>query len=317
MPNIKNPSPPADGYRGRFAPSPTGPLHAGSLVAALGSWLDARKHHGKWLLRIEDLDAPRCISGADQEILRQLLACGLNWDEEPTWQSKHQVRYKKALERLNQLQTIYPCTCSRQTIANALEARGVMTPRNQEMVYPETCRPHQIGIYDEAERSSVEVAWRLFLPPGLTIDFDDLALGKQTQDLNREVGDFVLHRRDGIFTYQLAVVVDDAEQGITHIVRGADLLNNTARQIYLQRTLEFATPSYLHLPLVLDEHGEKLSKQTLASAIHTENAQQALQELRKAARHLGLKDLPDGKETSIADWLLAATQAWDRKIIFS
>ena len=317
MPNFKNPSPPADGYRGRFAPSPTGPLHAGSLVAALGSWLDARKHHGKWLLRIEDLDAPRCISGADQEILRQLLACGLNWDEEPTWQSKHQVRYKKALERLNQLQTIYPCTCSRQTIANALEARGVMTPRNQEMVYPETCRPHQIGIYDEAERSSVEVAWRLFLPPGLTIDFDDLALGKQTQDLNREVGDFVLHRRDGIFTYQLAVVVDDAEQGITHIVRGADLLNNTARQIYLQRTLEFATPSYLHLPLVLDEHGEKLSKQTLASAIHTENAQQALQELRKAARHLGLKDLPDGKETSIADWLLAATQAWDRKVIFS
>jgi len=317
VPNLKNPSPPADGYRGRFAPSPTGPLHAGSLVAALGSWLDARKHHGKWLLRIEDLDAPRCISGADQEILRQLLACGLNWDEQPTWQSKHQERYKKTLERLNQLQKIYPCTCSRQAIANALEARGVMTTRNQEMVYPGTCRPHQIGIYDEVERSSVEVAWRLSLQPGLTIDFDDLALGKQTQDLNREVGDFVLHRRDGIFTYQLAVVVDDAEQGITHIVRGADLLNNTARQIYLQRTLEFETPSYLHLPLVLDEHGEKLSKQTLASAIHTENAQQALQELRKAARHLGLRDLPDGKENLITDWLLAATQAWDRKITSS
>jgi glutamyl-Q tRNA(Asp) synthetase len=279
--------------------------------------LDARKHHGKWLLRIEDLDAPRCISGADQEILRQLLACGLNWDEQPTWQSKHQERYKKTLERLNQLQKIYPCTCSRQAIANALEARGVMTTRNQEMVYPGTCRPHQIGIYDEVERSSVEVAWRLSLQPGLTIDFDDLALGKQTQDLNREVGDFVLHRRDGIFTYQLAVVVDDAEQGITHIVRGADLLNNTARQIYLQRTLEFETPSYLHLPLVLDEHGEKLSKQTLASAIHTENAQQALQELRKAARHLGLRDLPDGKENLITDWLLAATQAWDRKITSS
>jgi glutamyl-Q tRNA(Asp) synthetase len=317
VPNLKNPSPPADGYRGRFTPSPTGPLHAGSLVAALGSWLDARQNQGKWLLRIEDLDAPRCISGADQEILRQLLACGLNWDGQPTWQSKHQERYKKALEHLNQLQKIYPCTCSRQAIANALEARGVMTTRNQEMVYPGTCRPHQIGIYDEVERSSVEVAWRLSLQPGLTIDFDDLALGKQTQDLNREVGDFVLHRRDGIFTYQLAVVVDDAEQGITHIVRGADLLNNTARQIYLQRTLEFETPSYLHLPLVLDEHGEKLSKQTLASAIHTENAQQALQELRKAARHLGLRDLPDGKETSIAEWLLAATQAWDRKITSS
>jgi len=317
VPNLKNPSPLAKGYRGRFAPSPTGPLHAGSLVAALGSWLDARQNQGKWLLRMEDLDAPRCISGADQEILRQLLACGLTWDEEPTWQSKQQERYQKALERLNQLQIIYPCTCSRQGIANALAARGVMTPRNQEMVYPGTCRPHQIGPYDEVERSSTEVAWRLALPPELTIHFEDLALGKQTQDLNREVGDFVLQRRDGIFTYQLAVVVDDAEQKVTHIVRGADLLNNTARQIYLQRVLEYATPSYLHLPLVLDEHGEKLSKQTLASAIHTENAQQALQELRKAARYLGLRNLPDGKETSIAQWLLAATQAWDRKIIFS
>jgi glutamyl-Q tRNA(Asp) synthetase len=317
VPNIKNPSPPADGYRGRFAPSPTGPLHAGSLVAALGSWLDARQNQGKWLLRIEDLDTPRCIPGADQEILRQLLACGLSWDEEPTWQSKQQERYKQALERLNQLQIIYPCTCSRQAIANALEARGVTTPRNQEMVYLGTCRPHQIDIYDELERSSVEVAWRLSLPPGLSIDFEDLALGKQTQDLNRDVGDFVLRRRDGIFTYQLAVVVDDAEQKITHIVRGADLLNNTARQMYLQRVLRYETPSYLHLPLVLDEHGEKLSKQTLASAIHTENAQQALQELRKAARHLGLRYLPDGKETSIAEWLLAATQAWDRKITSS
>ena len=317
MLNPINPSSPSDGYRGRFAPSPTGPLHAGSLVTALGSWLDARKNHGKWLLRIEDLDAPRCISGADQEILRQLLACGLTWDEEPTWQSKHQERHKKALERLNQLQIIYPCTCSRQGIANALEARGVMTPRNHEMVYPGTCRPHELFSYDEGERSSTEVAWRLALPPGLSIHFEDLALGKQTQDLNREVGDFVLHRRDGIFTYQLAVVVDDAEQGITHIVRGADLLDNTARQIYLQRVLGYKTPSYLHLPLVLDEHGEKLSKQTLASAIHTENAQQALQELRKAARHLGLRDLPDGEETSIAQWLLAATQAWERKIIFS
>ncbi|QWE25228.1 tRNA glutamyl-Q(34) synthetase GluQRS [Polynucleobacter sp. AP-Elch-400A-B2] len=317
MPNFKNPSPPADGYRGRFAPSPTGPLHAGSLVAALGSWLDARKNQGKWLLRIEDLDTPRCVSGADQEILRQLLACGLTWDEEPTWQSQHQERYKKALERLNELQIVYHCTCSRLSIANALEARGVMTPRNQEMVYPGTCRPHQIGTYDEGEIASTEVAWRLALPPGLTIDFDDLALGKQTQDLIQEVGDFVLRRRDSIFTYQLAVVVDDAEQEITHIVRGADLLNNTARQIYLQRALGYVTPSYLHLPLVLDEYGEKLSKQTLASAIHTENTQQTLQELRKAAKHLGLKDLPDRKETSIAEWLLAATQAWNRKITSS
>ena len=317
MPNLKNPSSPADGYRGRFAPSPTGPLHAGSLVAALGSWLDARQNQGKWLLRIEDLDTPRCIPGVDQEIMRQLLACGLAWDEEPTWQSKHHERYKKALEGLNKLQIVYPCTCSRQSIANALEARGVITPRNQEMVYPGSCRPQEIPLYQDENTPFAEVAWRLALPPDLILHFEDLALGKQKQNLNQEVGDFVLRRRDGLFTYQLAVVVDDAEQGITQIVRGADLLNNTARQIHLQRVLGYSTPNYLHLPLVLDEHGEKLSKQTLASAIHTENAQQALQELRKAAKHLGLRDLPDGKDTSIAEWLLAATQAWDRKITSS
>ncbi len=317
MPNLKNPPSPVDGYRGRFAPSPTGPLHAGSLVAALGSWLDARKNNGKWLLRIEDLDTPRCIPGSDQEIMRQLLACGLSWDEEPTWQSQHQSRYKKALERLNGLQTIYPCNCSRQSIANTLEARGVLTPRNQEMVYPGSCRPQKIPVHENKTIFSAEIAWRLALPPRLKLQFEDLALGQQSQNLNQEVGDFVLRRRDGVFTYQLAVVVDDAEQGITHIVRGADLLNNTARQIYLQSVLGYATPSYLHLPLVLDQHGEKLSKQTLASAIHTENSQQALQALRKAAEHLGLRDLPDGKDISIAEWLLAVTQAWNRKITFS
>jgi glutamyl-Q tRNA(Asp) synthetase len=315
--NLKNPPSPADGYRGRFAPSPTGPLHAGSLVAALGSWLDARQNQGKWLVRIEDLDTPRCIPGADQEILRQLLACGLSWDEEPSWQSKHQDRYEKALERLNQLQIIYPCTCSRQSIANTLEAQGVITPRNQEMVYPGICRPQEEQTYSREIDSLSLSAWRLALPPDLSIEFEDLALGKQSQGLNREVGDFVLRRRDGLFTYQLAVVVDDAEQHITHIVRGADLLNNTARQIHLQKILGYPTPQYLHLPLVLDEHGEKLSKQTLASAIHTKNEQEALQALREAGQHLGLRDLPDGKDTSIAEWLLSATQAWNRKIIFS
>lgn len=317
MPNLKNPSSPADGYRGRFAPSPTGPLHAGSLVAALGGWLDARQNQGKWLLRIEDLDVPRCIPGADQEIMRQLLACGLSWDEEPSWQSQHQERYQNALEHLNKLQTIYPCTCSRQTIASALEAQGVITPRNQEIIYPGTCRPDEIKVNGMLSTPGADIAWRLALPPNLAIEFEDLALGKQQQDLNREVGDFVLHRRDGLFTYQLAVVVDDAEQGITHIVRGQDLLSNTARQIYLQKILGYPTPKYLHLPLVLDEHGEKLSKQTLAIAIHTENEQQALNELRKAATHLELRNLPDGNDISIAEWLLAATQAWSRKITFS
>ena len=317
MLNLQNPSSPADGYRGRFAPSPTGPLHAGSLVAALGSWLDARKNKGKWLLRIEDLDTPRCIPGADQEIMRQLQSCGLFWDEEPTWQSKRLELYKEALERLNRLQIVYSCTCTRQSIASTLEAQGVITPRNQEMVYPGSCRPQEILIYQPENTLLTEVALRLALPIDLTIEFEDLALGKQSQDLNREVGDFVLHRRDGVFAYQLAVVVDDAEQSINHIVRGLDLLNNTARQIHLQGILGYTTPSYLHLPVVLDAHGEKLSKQTLASAIRTENTQEALKELRKAAKHLGLRDLPDGKATSTAEWLLAATQAWERKIISS
>ena len=309
MLNLKNPSPPADGYRGRFAPSPTGPLHAGSLVAALGSWLDARQNQGKWLLRIEDLDTPRCVPGMDQEIMRQLLACGLSWDEEPSWQSSRQQSYQQALERLKALQSVYPCTCTRQSIETALEARGVITPRNQEIIYPGTCR--------RVTASDTAAALRIALPPNCSINFEDLTLGKQHQDLNQEVGDFVLRRRDGLFTYQLAVVVDDAEQGITHVVRGEDLLSNTARQIHLQKILGYPTPSYLHLPLVIDEAGEKLSKQTLATSIHTENEQQALNELRKAASHLGLRNLPDGKAISIAEWLFAATQAWDRKITFS
>lgn len=309
MLNLKNLSPPADGYRGRFAPSPTGPLHAGSLVAALGSWLDARQNQGKWLLRIEDLDTPRCVPGIDQEIMRQLLACGLSWDEEPTWQSSRQESYQQALERLKVLQSVYPCTCSRQSIENILEASGVITPRNQEIVYPGTCR-----LVTESETAA---AWRLALPPNCSINFEDLTLGKQHQDLNQAVGDFVLRRRDGLFTYQLAVVVDDAEQGITHVVRGKDLLSNTARQIHLQKILGYPTPSYLHLPLVMDEAGEKLSKQTLATAIRTENEQLVLSELCKAASHLGLRNLPDGKAISIAEWLFAATQAWNRKITFS
>jgi len=307
---LKNPSSPADGYRGRFAPSPTGPLHAGSLLAALGSWLDARKNGGKWLLRIEDLDTPRCIPGADQQIQSQLLACGLTWDEEPTYQSQRQGLYQDALERLNGLELLYPCTCSRQTIANTLASLGIETPRNQEMVYPGTCRPSQLKTNSPELLNASKVAWRLALPQNCHIEFEDLALGHQSQDLNTEVGDFVLRRNDGVFTYQLAVVVDDAQQGITHIVRGSDLLSNTARQIHLQKVLGYHTPQYLHLPLVLDEHGEKLSKQTLASQINTQNAKSSLAELRKAGQHLGLKNLPDGESITIAEWLLAATHAW-------
>ena len=307
---LKNPSSPADGYRGRFAPSPTGPLHAGSLVAALGSWLDARKNGGKWLLRIEDLDTPRCIPGADQQIQAQLLACGLSWDEEPSYQSQRQELYQGALEQLNQLELLYPCSCSRQTIASTLAALGIETPRNQEMIYPGTCRPNQLETHSPELLKTSKVAWRLALPQYCHIEFEDLVLGHQSQNLNAEVGDFVLRRNDGLFTYQLAVVVDDAQQGITHIVRGEDLLSNTERQIHLQKILGYQTPQYLHLPLVLDEYGEKLSKQTLATQINTQDDKHSLAELRKAAQHLGLIDLPDGEHTTIAEWLLAATRVW-------
>ena len=307
---LKNPSSPADGYRGRFAPSPTGPLHAGSLLAALGSWLDARKNGGKWLLRIEDLDTPRCIPGADQQIQAQLLACGLAWDEELTYQSGRQGLYQETLERLNRHKLLYPCTCSRQTIASALARLEIETPRNHEMVYPGTCRPNQLKTNSPELLKNRQVVWRLALPKQCQIDFGDMALGHQSQDLNTDVGDFVLRRSDGLFTYQLAVVVDDAQQGITHIVRGEDLLSNTARQIHLQQILGYETPQYLHLPLVLDEHGEKLSKQTLANQINTQDEKSSLAELRKAAKHLGLRNLPDGESITIAEWLMAATRAW-------
>ena len=307
---FKNPPSPADGYRGRFAPSPTGPLHAGSLVAALGSWLDARKNGGKWLLRIEDLDIPRCIPEATEQIQAQLLACGLSWDEEVIHQSQRQEAYQRALERLNGLECLYSCTCSRQTIANALAKLGIETPRNQEMVYPGTCHPATLISNPSESLRELQRAWRIGLPQNCHIEFNDLALGSQSQNLNTEVGDFVLRRSDGLFTYQLAVVVDDAEQNITHIVRGKDLLSNTARQIYLQEILGYKRPEYLHLPLVLDEHGEKLSKQTLATQINTQDERYSLKELRKAATHLGLQNLPVGENVTIAEWLLAATHAW-------
>jgi glutamyl-Q tRNA(Asp) synthetase len=283
------------------------------LLAALGSWLDARKNGGKWLLRIEDLDSPRCIPGVEKQIQAQLLACGLSWDEELSYQSERQALYQHALQRLNQLKLLYPCTCSRQAIATALDELGIVTPRSHEMVYPGSCRSHQQGIHVPELLKISKVAWRLALPQNCHIEFEDLALGLQSQDLNKEVGDFVLRRNDGVFTYQLAVVVDDAEQAITHIVRGEDLLSNTARQIHLQKILGYRTPQYLHLPLVLNEHGEKLSKQTLATQINTQDAHHSLAELRKAAQHLRLRNLPDGERTTIAEWLLAATRAWKNK----
>lgn len=284
-----------NGYRGRFAPSPTGPLHAGSLVAALASWLDARAHGGRWLVRIEDVDTPRCVAGADQEILRQLAACGLLPDEEPQWQSRRAALYQPALDRLVQAGLAYPCACSRKDIAQALAALGRARPRHGELVYPGTCRG---GLGGRPAR-----AWRLRVPDGV-VAWHDRRLGPQAQDVAREVGDFVLKRADGLYAYQLAVVVDDAEQGITHVVRGEDLADNTARQLLLQRALGLPQPAYLHTPLVLGANDEKLSKQNGAAALELGDPVAAL---AAAGDVLGLR-VPVGD--GVGEWLARAVNAW-------
>ena len=284
-------------YRGRFAPSPTGLLHAGSLAAALASWLDARAHAGQWLVRIEDVDTPRCIAGADVAILAQLAACGLVPDEPPVWQSARAALFDVALTSLIARGFAYPCGCTRSDIAQALAQRGLARERHGELVYPGTCSDGLRGKPARATRLRIES----IDPP--QIDWLDRRLGLQHQDLAHAVGDFVLKRADGLWAYQLAVVVDDAAQGITHVVRGEDLADNTPRQIHLQRALGLATPSYLHTPLVRGADGEKLSKQNGARAIDTSNP---LAALNAAAQTLGLQ-VAGG---DLGTWLAYATALW-------
>jgi glutamyl-Q tRNA(Asp) synthetase len=291
------------GYRGRFAPSPTGPLHDGSLVAALASWLDARAHGGAWLVRIEDVDRPRCPAGTDRLILDQLQRCGLAPDEDPVWQSTLDDRYSAALQRLRRSGQAYPCGCTRKDIDQAWAARGLAHQRHAERPYPGTCRN---GLHGKTER-----AWRLRTdhPQGRShpLEWADRRLGAQQQDVALTVGDFVLRRADGLWAYQLAVVVDDAAQGITHVVRGEDLADNTARQVLLQRALGVATPAYLHTPLVLAADGHKLSKQNGALAL---DLRDPLAALRGAGTVLGLPPLDAG---SVSDWLAGAVGAWSRQ----
>lgn len=247
------------GYRGRFAPSPTGPLHFGSLVAAAGSFLRARSQGGAWLLRMEDLDRPRCIPGAADDILRTLERYDLHWDGEIMYQSRRDAAYEEALERLLEAREVFPCACSRKDIqAAALDAdhQGIDGP-----LYPGTCR-------DGPAAGRKARSWRLRVPDR-SVGFDDLLQGHVSHNLARQVGDFPVRRADGLFAYQLAVVVDDAAQNISEVVRGSDLLDSTPRQIYLQQLLEFRTPSYLHLPVALNAAGEKLSKQTAAPPLDT------------------------------------------------
>lgn len=245
-------------YTGRFAPSPTGPLHFGSLVAAAASWLDARAAGGRWLVRIEDLDRPRAQPGAAEEILRALAALGLEWDGEVLYQSAREAAYREALEKL--APHTYWCGCSRREIADSSLGLAVDGAR----IYPGTCRA---GL----SASKVPRALRVRTVPQ-EIRFVDRVQGPQAQALSRAVGDFVLYRADGMFAYQLAVVVDDAAQGVSDVVRGADLLDSTARQIYLQRLLGTPTPRYLHVPVAVDACGQKLSKQTGARAVDAGNA---------------------------------------------
>ncbi|OOG36987.1 tRNA glutamyl-Q(34) synthetase GluQRS [Polaromonas sp. A23] len=305
-------------YTGRFAPSPTGPLHAGSLVAALASWLDARAHQGRWLVRIEDVDTPRCVPGVDTVILQQLAACGLLPDEPPLYQSQRSTHYQTALDQLVAAHLAYPCACTRQDIERALAGRGQARPRHGELVYPGTCRN---GLQGRAPR-----AWRLLtgnseqnmplalisrapIAPDLIANnithWTDRRLGPQQQNVEEAVGDFVLKRADGLWAYQLAVVVDDAAQGITDVVRGEDLADNTARQILLQGALGLPLPRYMHTPLVLGANGEKLSKQNGATALDTSQPLQALEQAGQVLR------LPAGLPARTpADWLQQAVPLW-------
>ena len=289
-------------YRGRFAPSPTGLLHAGSLATALASWLDARAHGGQWLVRIEDIDPPRCVRGADTSILAQLAAFGLMPDEAPVWQSRREAQFEAALERLVDTGWAYPCSCTRAEIVRALSEAGRHRDRHAELVYPGTCRD---GARDEATR-----AVRLRVVPAiaaapmpLVVDWQDRRLGAQRQNVSTQVGDFVLKRADGLWAYQLAVVADDAAQGITHVVRGEDLADNTPRQIHLQHLLGLPTPHYLHTPLVRAADGKKLSKQNGATPVAIDAP---LAALHAAAQVLGI----EATGADAAAWLADATARW-------
>ena len=287
-------------YIGRFAPSPTGPLHAGSLVAALASYLDARAHQGRWLIRIEDIDETRTIAGAADDIIHTLSALGMQSDEPIIWQSQRKSRYEAAFLELEN--KVYPCACSRKEITDS----RVSLSSDGAAIYPGTCRT---GLAE----GRIARAWRLRVPnAGDTLDeieFNDRWQGPVRESLSASVGDFVLRRADGFWAYQLAVVIDDADQAITHVVRGADLLESTSRQIYLQRLLNKKTPHYLHVPVITNDRGEKLSKQTGAQAL---DISQPVSTLLVAAKALEL-DIQAEAVNSVQSFYEAAVPSWARR----
>ena len=275
---------------GRFAPSPTGPLHFGSLVAALGSYLSARQNQGQWLLRIEDLDPPRETAGATEQIIRTLDALGFEWDGAIIYQSRRLDLYRDAVRQLEQTSLTYHCTCSRRDISDA----GL--PGLEGVRYPGTCRT--------AKHKSANASIRV-VTDDTVVTFEDKIQGRQQQMLQTDVGDFIVQRRGGLMAYQIAVVVDDAEQGITEVVRGSDLLSSTPRQIYLQKLLGLAQPEYFHLPLATHGAGDKLSKQTGAIGIEIDKGPQAL--------HSALEFLGQRPPTELFDAPTAEILAWGMK----
>ena len=295
------------GYIGRFAPSPTGALHLGSLVCALASWRDAQAHAGRWLVRMEDLDPPRCVAGAGAEILRQLQVLGLVSSEPVVWQSERHALYAAALAQLQSHGWVYPCGCSRREIELTRQHRtrfsdgvgggggGVETN-----IYPGTCRLGLNGRPARVWRLNVaRVVADLGIDP--VIEWNDRQMGLQTQDIATLAGDFVLRRADGLWAYQLAVVVDDAAQQVSAVVRGADLLDHTAGQMLLQRALHLPTPTYLHVPLVLAENGEKLSKQNGAKALDLRSRLACLQAASDFLLHSGVVLGSDAMPQPLAD----------------
>lgn len=287
---------PAARYRGRFAPSPTGPLHFGSLVAAVASYLRARSQRGSWLVRMEDIDPPREPPGAAAEILRSLETFGLEWDEAVLYQSTRLDDYGHRLRDLIERGLAFPCSCSRRDIEGVVGGRKA----GQSAVYPGLCR-------DGPLRPDADCAIRLRVPDQ-SLAFEDLLQGRFEQHLRKQVGDFVLRRKDGMPAYQLAVVVDDAQQAITEVCRGTDLLDNTPRQIFLQQALGLPTPRYLHFPLVLASSGEKLSKQTGAPALEAARAGAIMTEV---LRFLGLTPEDALRGAPPAEQLAWAIPRWD------
>ncbi|MDP2830111.1 MAG: tRNA glutamyl-Q(34) synthetase GluQRS [Sulfuricellaceae bacterium] len=281
-------------YRGRFAPSPTGPLHFGSMVAAVGSYLDAKSQGGQWLLRMEDLDPPRVVAGAADNILRTLEAFGLGWDGETMWQSRRGKAYQAALDELRRQSLVYPCNCSRREISDS----SLGSPSG--LVYPGLCRH---GLRGGRNEHALRV-----LTHDEPVIFVDRLQGEISQHIEREVGDFVLRRADDLVAYQLAVVVDDGEQQITDVVRGADILDSTPRQIYLQQLLGLPLPNYLHLPVALNEAGEKLSKQTLAAPV---DANRPVETLMQVLLFLGQHPPPDLAIEGVERMLTWAVTHWD------